>query len=57
MKQPRSTMTRCGNARRYKGLKPPTCGCDMCAVKYRMEQIKRDIWDRVDHIDNDRFWP
>jgi hypothetical protein len=56
MKQPRSTMTRCGNARRYKALNPPTCGCDMCAIKYRMEQIRREIRSSIDRVDNDRFY-
>jgi hypothetical protein len=33
--------TKCGNYKRYKGKKLPTCGCDMCKMKFEIESIKR----------------
>ncbi len=34
-----SYATKCRNAGRYKGKTLPKCGCDICALKYRIEQI------------------
>lgn len=32
--------TKCHNADRYKGLKFPTCGRDICMLKYRIKQLE-----------------
>ena len=40
---PYSFMTRCGNARRYKAERKPTCGCDMCEMKWQVAELRRDL--------------
>ena len=35
----------CKNFRRYKGVRPPTCGCRPCHEKYELERVKRALGD------------
>ena len=32
---------KCGNADRYKALKAPKCGCDVCVLKFKIAEIER----------------
>ena len=50
LKKPTKPMTKCRYADRYKATKPPTCGCDLCAIKWRLEQLRRDIVKEGIHL-------
>lgn len=28
-------VTKCSYADKYQAIRPPTCGCDVCAIKWR----------------------
>lgn len=45
-------MTRCRNARKYKGMRPPTCGCDMCIIKFEVAQMKLSLEAKISKIDD-----
>jgi hypothetical protein len=50
--------TMCGNYRRYKGLKAPKCGCDMCQMKFTTEELRRTVSSLQDMVyKHDRFCP
>ena len=33
--------TKCGNADKYKGLRRPKCGCDVCLIKFELAETRR----------------
>ena len=35
------TATKCYKADRYKATRPPTCGCDLCILKWEVAELKR----------------
>jgi hypothetical protein len=43
-------LVKCGNADRYKALRPPKCGCDMCALKYRLAELERKYGELADAL-------
>jgi hypothetical protein len=40
-------MTKCRYADKYKAVKAPTCGCDMCRLKWEIAKIYRWRKDNV----------
>lgn len=36
-------MTKCRHADRYKGVRAPSCGCDVCAFKWRIAELERQV--------------
>jgi hypothetical protein len=44
-------MTRCGNARRYKGKQEPTCGCDMCRIIFMVKESERRCLEGIRRVD------
>lgn len=47
--------TKCRYADRYKATRPPTCGCDICRIKFALAESQRRIdalsADSHHHID------
>ncbi len=40
-------MIRCGNAKRYKAFKAPTCGCEKCKTKWAYTSLVQSIVSRL----------
>lgn len=38
-------MTKCKNARRYKAIRAPKCGCDCCEIRWQVKVIKTCVAD------------
>lgn len=46
--------TRCRHASSYKAKSKPTCGCDVCAIKWLIAEVQRSVIETAESHERSR---